>query len=280
MLEEFKIKFKINELKVLEFNHWCVSVRPIQPVFGSLVLSLVRACDKIEDLTADETHELSLVLKKIKELLHNNLGVEKLNILCLMMVDKQVHFHIIPRYEKSFVIKGVHYNDSFFPSPVDLSYDIEENLCFKVYDILKSNNTSPSITIGYTTGVYDLFHIGHLNLLKRAKQFCDYLVVGVTTDELSLSRKNKKPVIPFDERMEIVKNIKFVDKVVPQEHMDKMQAWKEHRFDVMFVGSDWKGTDKWNQMEIDFKEVGVEIVYFPYTDSTSSTLLRSVLNKI
>ncbi|WP_286262818.1 adenylyltransferase/cytidyltransferase family protein [Thalassotalea atypica] len=134
--------------------------------------------------------------------------------------------------------------------------------------------------IGYTTGVFDLFHIGHLNVLKRAKLECDYLIVGVTSDELSISVKNKKPVIPFQERMEIVEAIKFVDEVVPQVNYDKMEAWNNLKFDMMFVGDDWKGTDKWIEIEKDFAQFGVEIMYFPYTSHTSSTILRDVLKKI
>lgn len=133
--------------------------------------------------------------------------------------------------------------------------------------------------IGYTTGVFDLFHIGHLNVLKRAKLECDYLIVGVTTDELAESRKKKKPIIPFVERMEIVEHIDFVDEVVPQTSMDKMEAWNNLKFDKMFVGDDWKGTDSWNKLEKEFAELGVEIVYFPYTKHTSSTKLREVLEK-
>lgn len=134
--------------------------------------------------------------------------------------------------------------------------------------------------IGYTTGVFDLFHIGHLNVLKRAKLECDYLIVGVTSDELSLSVKNKKPVIPFNERMEIVEHIKFVDEVVPQMNYDKMEAWNNLKFDMMFVGDDWKGTEKWQKIEEDFAKLGVEIFYFPYTSHTSSSILRDVLSKI
>lgn len=133
--------------------------------------------------------------------------------------------------------------------------------------------------VGYTTGVYDMFHIGHLNILKRAKEQCEYLIVGVTTDEL-VSYKNKKAIIPHDERMAIVESIKYVDQVVPQENMDKMTAWEKYKFDVMFVGSDWKGTEKWNEFERQFREVGVDIVYFPYTQGTSSTILREALNEI
>jgi len=134
--------------------------------------------------------------------------------------------------------------------------------------------------IGYTTGVFDLFHIGHLNILKRAKLECDYLIVGITTDELSQSAKNKKPVIPFQERMEIVEAIKFVDEVVPQINYDKEEAWNNLKFDKMFVGNDWEGTEKWQKIEADFVKLNVEICYFSYTSHTSSTMLRNVLDKI
>ena len=102
------------------------------------------------------------------------------------------------------------------------------------------------MTIGYTTGVFDLFHIGHLNLLKNAKGLCDKLIVGVTSDEL-VSYKGKKAVIPFEERMEIVRNIQYVDAVIPQESMDKMENWKKLKYDVMFVGDDWHNTPKWEE---------------------------------
>ena len=133
--------------------------------------------------------------------------------------------------------------------------------------------------IGYTTGVYDLFHIGHLNLLKKAKLECDYLIVGVTVDEL-VAYKNKKAVIPFEERIEIVRAIKYVDHVVPQEDMNKMDAWKKLKFNKMFVGSDWKDTPKWNQIQNEFSDLGVEIVYFPYTKGVSSTLINTTLNNL
>jgi len=133
--------------------------------------------------------------------------------------------------------------------------------------------------IGYTTGVFDLFHIGHLNLLKKAKEQCDYLIVGVSVDAL-VAYKNKHAVIPFEERIEIVKAIRYVDEVVPQENMDKMEAWNRLHFNVMFVGDDWKGTEKWNNYEKQFDEVGVKIVYFPYTKGTSSTLINQTLETL
>ena len=121
-----------------------------------------------------------------------------------------------------------------------------------------------------------MFHVGHLRLLKRAKERCDKLIVGVTTDEL-VNYKYKKAVIPFEERMEIIKSINYVDEVVPQKSMDKMAAWKKLKFDIMFVGDDWKGSKNWNEYEKQFDKVGVRIVYFPYTKGTSSTLINQIL---
>lgn len=130
--------------------------------------------------------------------------------------------------------------------------------------------------VGYTAGVYDLFHIGHLNLLKNAKGMCDKLIVGVSTDKL-VEYKNKQPVIPFEDRIEIVRNIKYVDVAIPQEELDKFKMWEKLHFDILFVGDDWYKTDSWGEMERKFKEVGVKIVYFPYTKKTSSTLITKEL---
>lgn len=132
------------------------------------------------------------------------------------------------------------------------------------------------LIIGYTSGVFDLFHIGHLNLLKNAKSMCDKLVVGVTTDELALY-KNKVPVIPYSERIEIVRSIKYVDAVVAQENMDKLVMCKKLKAKIMFVGDDWYATEKWNAYEEEFFEADIKIVYFPYTKGTSSTLLNELL---
>lgn len=133
--------------------------------------------------------------------------------------------------------------------------------------------------IGYTTGVYDMFHIGHLNILKRAKEQCEYLIVGVTTDELCVSRKNKKPIICYEDRKAIIEAIKYVDKVVPQTDMDKFKAIKEYKADVVFVGSDWQGTPAWQEYEKQFNSLGCSVVYLDHTDGISSTILRERLNK-
>ena len=133
--------------------------------------------------------------------------------------------------------------------------------------------------VGYTTGVFDLFHVGHLNILRRAKEHCDYLIVGVTVDEL-VAYKGKRAFIPYEERRAIVEAIKYVDKVVPQTSMDKMEAWEKYHFDRMFVGDDWKGTETWNRWEREFAKVGVEIIYFPYKTETSYTQLREALENL
>lgn len=124
-----------------------------------------------------------------------------------------------------------------------------------------------------------MFHIGHLNILRNAKSMCDELIVGVTIDEL-VSYKGAKSIIPFEERIEIIKSIKYVDQAVPQSNMNKMEAWENLNFDVIFVGDDWKGTEKWKKLETDFAKIGVQIHYFPYTKGTSSTKLREALNKL
>ncbi len=133
--------------------------------------------------------------------------------------------------------------------------------------------------IGYTTGVYDLFHIGHLNLLKNAKGMCDKLVVGVTVDEL-VQYKGKQAMIPFEDRIEIVRSCKYVDAAVPQYDMDKLKACKELGATMLFVGDDWYGTEKWQRYEEEFAKEGIKIVYFPYTRGTSSTQIRKILDTV
>lgn len=130
--------------------------------------------------------------------------------------------------------------------------------------------------VGYTSGVYDLFHIGHLNIIRSAKTMCDHLIVGVSTDEL-VRYKNKIPVIPFDQRVEVIRACSYVDTVVPQENMDKFQAWQKLKFDVMFVGDDWYGTEKWQKIEDQLRAVGVKIIYFPYTKNISSSRINKIL---
>lgn len=136
--------------------------------------------------------------------------------------------------------------------------------------------------IGYTSGVYDMFHIGHLNVLKNAKKLCDFLIVGVSTDEVVEKNKNKKPIISFDDRCEIVRSIKYVDLVIPQTDYSiagKIDAVIKHHINVVFVGSDWKGTKKWDELEKELKQIHVDVVYLPHTDGISSSQLRTAIRK-
>ncbi|WP_076361308.1 adenylyltransferase/cytidyltransferase family protein [Aeromonas hydrophila] len=133
--------------------------------------------------------------------------------------------------------------------------------------------------IGYTSGVFDLFHIGHVNILRNAKAMCDKLVVGVTVDEL-VSYKGKQPVIPYLERIEVVRACRYVDVAVPQNNMDKAAAAKKNHASYLFVGDDWYETDKWKQHEKELAEVGCRVIYFPYTQGTSSTIINNTLTKL
>lgn len=130
--------------------------------------------------------------------------------------------------------------------------------------------------IGYTTGVFDLFHVGHLNILKKASSVCDKLIVGVTTDEFVMKYKNKTPIINFKDRMEILNSIKYVDAVVAQDDHNKINAWKKYKFDLMIVGDDWLNTPKWEKYEKEFSKYNVKIIYFPRTENISSTELTQL----
>ena len=134
------------------------------------------------------------------------------------------------------------------------------------------------LIIGYTTGVFDLFHVGHVRILKKAKSLCDKLIVGVSTNGLVKKYKNKKPIIPYNERVEIIKNIKFVDLVISQNSLNKIQSYKKLKYDVIFVGDDWYASKKWKLFDNQFKKLGVKIVYLPYTKKTSSTKINKILN--
>lgn len=131
--------------------------------------------------------------------------------------------------------------------------------------------------IGYTAGAFDLFHIGHLNLLKNSKHRCDKLIVGVSSDELIYNTKGKYPVIPLNERIRIVKAIRYVDEIHVQKDLDKIKAWEKYHYDLLFIGDDWKGNPRWDNYEKILKTKGVPIIYLPYTQTTSSTLLTKTL---
>ena len=133
--------------------------------------------------------------------------------------------------------------------------------------------------IGYTQGTFDMFHIGHLNLIKNAKRHCDYLVVGVNSDDLVESYKNKRPIIPLDERVEIMRAIKYVDEVIVTNTLDKKEIWEKVRFNEIYIGDDWKGNERWEKTGKEMEQLGSKLVFLPYTKDTSSTMLREKLKE-
>ena len=133
--------------------------------------------------------------------------------------------------------------------------------------------------IGYTQGTFDMFHIGHLNLIRNAKRHCDYLIVGVNKDELVESYKNKRPIIPLEERVEIVRAIRYVDEVMATDTLDKTKIWEKVHFDEIYIGDDWKGNERWEKTGKEMEQLGAKLVFLPYTKDTSSTMLREKLTQ-
>lgn len=133
--------------------------------------------------------------------------------------------------------------------------------------------------IGFTAGTFDMFHIGHLNLLKNARSRCDYLIVGVNSDRLVEEYKHKKAVVPLEERMEIIRSIRYVDEVMRIDSLDKVLSWKQKHYNLLFIGDDWKGNSRWERTEEEMARYGVKVVYLPHTEGTNSTLLREKLTE-
>lgn len=133
--------------------------------------------------------------------------------------------------------------------------------------------------VGYAPGVFDMFHVGHLNILRRAGLLCDYLIAGVLTDTRALDRKGRWPTVPEQERLEIVASMRFVDEAILETQADRLAVWEAVRFDAIYKGDDWKGTEKGRQLEQQLEPVGVKVIYLPYTQHTSTTLLRAAVNR-
>jgi glycerol-3-phosphate cytidylyltransferase len=249
------------------------------PLFATYSATKAALCNAIESLNIElemagtENRILNVSPGSIKGTRFNG-GNNDLNLtesfaqaIIAKMEQRQTLF--IPQYEEVF--KGVLERYHQDPHQFGLqSYRFKQ----------ESGRTSskPQLRIGYLSGTFDLFHIGHLNLLRRAKQYCDYLVVGVHKDA---SHKGKDTFISYEERVEIVKNIKYVDKVIPSEKEDCDIYLKGIvKYDYLFVGSDYQGTERFNRYEQIFADKGVKIIYFPYTQGTSSSQLRKALASI
>ena len=152
---------------------------------------------------------------------------------------------------------------------------VDLNCVCEGFKVMGDKQNNKQYSIGYTQGVYDMFHIGHLNLVNNAKQYCDYLIVGVNSDELVQDYKHKRPVISENERVEILRNIKAVDKAVIVNTLDKEEIYSMYHFDVVFIGDDWKGNDRWEKTRVALAKHGVDLIFLPHTDGISSTILRT-----
>ena len=196
---------------------------------------------------------------------------------------------IIPFRERSLIVESIRFVDQVvplyeydyrtvknqYPFDVVIPCDIEDPSYIPTICNEEAGIPEKGQVIGYTTGTYDLFHIGHLNIIRRAKEMCDFLIVGVSTDELVLSYKHRLPLYKQEERMQIVSSLKYVDMVIEQKSLDKMDVWNAIHFNVMFHGDDWKGSPLYDRIEEQLQAVGCKIVYLPHTEGVSSSAIRS-----
>lgn len=237
--------------------------------YGSVVVGI------LDDSTAVSIHKGVLLSTKVERIsvCESFRGVEKAE---LFIAADRIQMALLTEeyniYADASDTSVVEYLNEIGLQHSILSFGDLEQACL-AYD-----NESGHGMIGYTTGVFDVFHPGHLNIIKCAKEMCDYLIVGVSTDENVQQYKGITPVVPFEQRMEIVRSLKYVDRVVPQSNMDKFEAWKRLQFHLLFHGNDWKGTTMYDAVEKHLNDVGVKTVYFEYTKGVSSTQIRNRLN--
>ncbi len=275
MLRDTLTKFAYPNSLVKEYKHWLVLLRKEQITLGSLILICKEEKTNFHSISQEAMMELSIVTKDIELGLSRAFGYDKINYLMLMMVDPEVHFHVIPRYEKTVTFNNQEFIDAFWPRPANLAINnnpVNSEMFNFIQDKLQIElgDSAPQKKYKriYTSGCFDLFHYGHLNILENSKKMCEHLIVGVSTDELIFESKGKKPVIPYKERAKIISSIKFVDEVIPQEDKNKQKVVDEHQIDAISVGDDWRGK---------YPPVSCEMVYFPYTPSVSSTILKDTL---
>jgi len=274
-------KFGYPESLIKTYQHWHVLLRPGQPTIGSLILICkeeVHSYSELSEQAAQEQHE---IIKNIEAVLKKRFDYNKINYLMLMMVDPAVHFHVIPRYELNVSFCDKDFDDKYWPGAPDLSHDLALNTVYQqeLLATLKADFSQLSDSVptdstkkfhrAYTSGCFDIFHQGHLNILKKTKELCDYLVVGVSTDELIIKSKGRPPVIPFEERISILEANRYVDEVIPQIDKDKQRIVDDFKIDAISVGSDWKGK---------YPPVTCDMIYFDYTPNVSSTVLKQKLN--
>jgi glycerol-3-phosphate cytidylyltransferase len=270
-------KFGYPESLIASWSHWHLLLRPGQVTLGSLVLYCREDVTSYGELSVAAIKQQGVIVAQLEAELRELLGNDKLNYLMLMMVDPEVHFHVLPRYQASVEFEGQSFADDAWPGPCNLGTCLEldpllrASLLKQLQDRLRVDGAGTPKKHGrmYTSGCFDIFHHGHLNILTKTKAMCDYLVVGVSTDELVLSSKGRAPVIPFEERISILNAIEMVDEVIPQVDKNKQRVVDEYRIDAISVGSDWKGR---------YPSVTCEMEYLDYTPTISSTILKQKLN--
>lgn len=273
--------FNYPESLIKTYRYWHIVLRPGQVTLGSLVLICKENVSSCSDMSLSAAMEQKIIIEHIETILKKKFNYTKINYLTLMMVDPLVHTHIIPRYEHAVTFDNTTFSDASWPVAPDLSKQIEihDTTWHQLLTELKQEfaQVNSSITRSkkysrmYTSGSFDIFHYGHLNILKRTKELCDHLVVGVSTDELITKAKGRPPVIPFNERIAVIEALDFVDEVIPQLDKNKQKIVDEYFIDAISVGDDWKGT---------YPEVSCEMEYFVYTPNVSSTLLKEKLKLV
>ena len=274
-------KFDYPQSLIKSYHHWHLLLRPDQPTLGSMVLVCKENVHQYSGISTEAANEQKNIIADIERVLTHRFDCHKVNYLMLMMVDPAVHFHIIPRYEFPTEFCGKEFIDSQWPKAPSLVDELQLDTILKA-ELLKTLKSDFAATEPadkevsdkkyrrmYTSGCFDIFHQGHLNILKNTKALCDYLIVGVSTDELIIKSKGRPPIIPFEERISILEANRYVDEVIPQIDKDKQKVVDEYQIDAISVGSDWKGK---------YPEVSCEMVYFDYTPNVSSTVLKQKLN--
>ncbi|WP_285163752.1 adenylyltransferase/cytidyltransferase family protein [Shewanella goraebulensis] len=266
---------------IKSYQHWNLLLRPGQPTLGSMVLVCKESVHYYSGISNAASDEQKLIISDIEKVLKYRFDCNKVNYLMLMMVDPAVHFHIIPRYEFPVDFCGKEFVDSHWPKAPSLADELQLEAIYRdeLLKTLKSDfcNVAEAVVTDakkpyrrmYTSGCFDIFHQGHLNILKKTKELCDYLIVGVSTDELIIKSKGRPPIIPFEERISILEANRFVDEVIPQVDKNKQDIVDQYNIDAISVGSDWKGK---------YPKVTCEMEYFDYTPNVSSTVLKQKLN--
>lgn len=276
MLNETLKKFGYPNSLVKEYKHWLLLLRPEQVTLGAMILICKEDVKQLHAISASAMQEMSLISKDLEINIQTELNANKINYLMLMMVDPEVHFHVIPRYKQAVKFDNIEFTDISWPDAINLgnhsnviSEEQKSKLRNHLRNLLDTKECSKKYNRIYTSGCFDLLHYGHLNILKRSKELCEHLIVGVSTDELILRSKGRKPIIPFEERFRIISSVKYVDEVIPQIDKNKQNIVDQYNIDAISVGSDWKGK---------YPQVTCDMVYFDYTPNVSSTILKKALN--